>query len=118
MRVARKLLRVSYDHDELREKSDVGPTGDSDSGIIPMGEGRSGDASFEASLLEREELVILRSLQFRTERGSPEQLGRQNDQTFPELAHDAFTRFVEPDSDSDAEAGQTLGRRVPDRVAI
>ena len=112
------MLRVSYDHDELREESDVGPIGDSDSGIAPMGEGRSGDASVEASLLEREELVILRSLQFGTERGSLEQLGRQNDQTFPELAHDEFTRFVGPDSDSDAEAGQTLGQIVPDRVGI
>ena len=83
-----------------------------------MGEGRSGDASVEASLLEREELVILRSLQFGIERGAREQLGRQNDQTFSELAHDEFARFVGSDSDSDAEAGKTVGQIVPDTVGI
>ena len=112
------MLRVSYDHDELREESDVGSIGDSDSGIAPMGEGRDYDASGEASILAGEELVILRSLQFGIDRGAHGQLGRQNDQTFPELARDEFAHGAGPDSDSNAEAGKTVGQTVPDTVGI
>ena len=57
----------------------------------------------------KEELVILRGIQFRIEGRTPKQLGGQNDQIPPELALDAFASGGGGPPDSDAGARKTLG---------
>ena len=75
-----------------------------------MGARRSGGAPSETSILEREELVFLRSIQFQIGRRTPKQLGGQNDQISPELALDAPSDGADGTSNSNAGATGTMAR--------